>query len=97
MTDNDLVAANIKVYIDKISADTTLHALHRLEVWLKYAESTPLNPPEGIDLEEARENWEQVLVWFDDALLAALLTGDFAGVHETIQILEGKERSIDAT
>ncbi|MFB8788634.1 MAG: hypothetical protein U7123_07225 [Potamolinea sp.] len=88
MTDNELLAANIKIYIDKISADTTFHALHRLEVWLKYAESSPLNPPEGIDLEEARGNWEQVLIWFEDALLLALFKNDWGEVYDMIRQLK---------
>jgi len=88
ITDNDLLIA----HIHKINAEITGQALHRLETWLKFAADKPTNLPEEFDLDTARENWEQVLIWLEDALLAALLTNDWNDVYSTIQQLQHQEK-----
>jgi hypothetical protein len=88
ITDNDLLIA----HIHKINTEITGQALHRLETWLKFAADKPTNLPEEFDLDTARENWEQVLIWLEDALLAALLTNDWNDVYSTIQQLQHQEK-----
>lgn len=93
ITDNDLLIA----HIHKINAEITGQALHRLETWLKFAADKPTLLPEELDLDAARDNWEQVLIWFEDALLLALLKNDWGEVYSTIQQLQHKEKDEENT
>ncbi|MFB8788875.1 MAG: hypothetical protein U7123_08490 [Potamolinea sp.] len=84
ITDNDLLIA----HIHKINAEIAGQVLGRLETWLKFAADKPTNLPEGLDLDTARENWEQVLLWFEDALLVALFKNDWGEVYDMIRQLK---------
>lgn len=84
ITDNDLLIA----HIHKINTEIAGQVLGRLETWLKFAADKPTNLPEELDLDTARENWEQVLIWFEDALLVALFKSDWGEVYEMVRQLQ---------
>jgi len=57
----------------------------RLEDWLKGAYIP--KPDSVIDLEQMRDNWEQVLLSFEDALLIAVFTNDWRDFDELVNSL----------
>jgi hypothetical protein len=73
--------------MDAFRRQAEVAAALRLEDWLKGARIPKPPSDSGVDLDQMRDDWEQVLLSFEDALLIAVFTNDWRDFDELVNSL----------